>query len=118
VGAARNIKTFYENLDDDSSPQFVAERLVFLGFGFHEQNMQLIRNKIKRDGRLTILATVFGVKPHSADAIREALSHYFMPPPLPGHEAFSVLRTPDQVILASPETDCNRFFDEFYHVLK
>jgi hypothetical protein len=49
--ASENIKTFSEKVDDPQMTETLqswmehAEQIVFLGFGFHEQNMQLLHSK-------------------------------------------------------------------------
>jgi hypothetical protein len=81
-GVAERIKTFYEQLQDEEDLNTIkatvmeAERIVFLGFGFHPQNVNILRTnsgqgvttKVSR-----IYATAFSESGAGCDAIRQSL---------------------------------------------
>jgi hypothetical protein len=60
------IRTFTEQIADDSLQTTIhdrisnAETLLFLGFSFHEQNMQLIRPSSECQAK-QVLGTAFGI---------------------------------------------------------
>lgn len=79
---AERIKTFYEQLHDEGdlsamkSAVLEAERIVFLGFGFHPQNVNMLRPNL-RQGATTkvtrIYATAFGESPGGCDVIKQSV---------------------------------------------
>jgi hypothetical protein len=75
--AASGLKTFTEQISDDNLLLAVkeeldsAERVVFLGFGYHRQNIKLLRRDRSRDGY--ILGTTFGITGPEVEVISRDL---------------------------------------------
>lgn len=77
------IKTYTEKVDDDKELAPIhreverAERMVFLGFGFHDQNLALIKPKapIKRRD---IYATAYGMSASDVNVVRSQLLDFFV----------------------------------------
>ncbi len=99
------IKTFTEGIDPKSSEitqikdnMDEADRLVFVGFHFHELNMQLI-NPGNRDKRIKreCFATAYGISSSDQEAIKEDVNNLY-----PG-------RNTDVKISSST---CSKFFKE------
>lgn len=77
-----NIKTFTEQIGDESIVSRIkvatseAETIAFLGFGFHRQNLAIL--KPDRPAKLRrILATARGIPPPNAGLIADELKHLF-----------------------------------------
>jgi hypothetical protein len=80
LAIAQRIKTFTEQIEDKNLIQKMKEKieqsetLVFLGFAFHKQNMDLIRpehSKVKR-----VFATGYGMSKSDCDFIQSALPQW------------------------------------------
>lgn len=86
---AHRIRTFYEQLQDEGEMNEIrcavaeAEQIIFLGFGFHPQNVEMIRaNRVGTTTTTTttttrarrIYATAFGESAAGCAAIRDAIS--------------------------------------------
>jgi hypothetical protein len=78
-----NIRTFYEQLHDErnlnemKSAVLAAERIVFLGFGFHPQNLNMLRVNVGPEvsTKVTrIFATAYGESGAGSASIRNSLS--------------------------------------------
>lgn len=78
LSIAGNIKTFSEQMDDEEALNALrthvaeAETLVFLGFAFHRQNLQLLKPP-ERALTKRIFATVMGVSESDQDHIKRDL---------------------------------------------
>jgi len=81
---AAGIKTFNESVNDDDRSKFVddliqANRVLFLGFGFIEQNMQLL--KLPQRGHVqNVYATAWNMSDDSCAAIEDAVHEAFCLP--------------------------------------
>lgn len=80
---SQNLKTFNEAVQSTTSDEIVdalqsSSNLVFLGFGFHRQNISLLA-KAHFD-ELNILGTMYRVADPSADAIKARLIDEFWAP--------------------------------------
>lgn len=83
VSAVERIKTFSESVDSEIAvkiKQLVgdADTLVFLGFGFHSQNMELLspgdRFELDHPNRYRAFATTFGLSESDAQFARDQIS--------------------------------------------
>lgn len=78
---ASHIKTFTERLDEEKTLNDIrecissADRIIFLGFAFHRQNVALISSYVKRN--VEILATSFGISKSDKNVIENELSRSF-----------------------------------------
>jgi len=110
---ASQIKTFTEGTDPGSSDigeirKRVAEAqiLLFLGFAFHRQNLDLIRPKtppINRSREASCFATAVGISSSDCDLI--------------AHEVARILNIPMSHIAFRPDLDCAGLFREFWRSL-
>ncbi len=87
---SEGIKTFTEGIDPQSSEilkirehVYNANKLVFLGFAFHELNMNLIapekhRFRTKEEGRVKCYATAKGFSDHDIENIKERIKKMFL----------------------------------------
>jgi hypothetical protein len=81
VEVAKNIRTFAEQQLDTAEENKIAQALeeaelvIFLGFGFHQQNLAILRPKDgrPRDNVRHVLGTVFGIDENNHDALKEEL---------------------------------------------
>ena len=78
--ASQHIKTFSESIDDGIRQQigtylYDARRVVFLGFGFHDQNLALLSNP--RSNLSDLVATIFGLSDQEFSFIRQKLKDIF-----------------------------------------
>jgi hypothetical protein len=91
--AAANIRTFTEQIDDTTVDNPIEEALdsahlvIFLGFGFHQQNMDLLRVRVartnaKRPMVTAVLATTLGVDRRNDPAIEARLGVLGLPKPM------------------------------------
>jgi hypothetical protein len=82
--AAANIRTFTEQVDEKTVDNPIEEALdsahlvIFLGFGFHQQNMDLLRMRVARTNArrpmiTAVLATTMGVDQRNDPAIEARL---------------------------------------------
>ncbi|NOU07881.1 MAG: hypothetical protein HOO99_17035 [Hyphomicrobiaceae bacterium] len=77
--ACRSIKSFYEepNLKERITATIDAsDTLVFLGFGYHSQNLNLLTPSI-RDKRRKLIGTAMNMEPMTVGTIRQNLSNMF-----------------------------------------
>ncbi|WP_242101421.1 hypothetical protein [Lysobacter sp. M2-1] len=78
---ARQIKTFTEGTDPDSSDITqiknliqTSERVMFLGFAYHKLNLQLLGSPYKLSGQIRhIYGTAAGISSHNCDLIKSEL---------------------------------------------
>jgi hypothetical protein len=116
LAASGRIKTFSEQSELRASVQklvYDAEKLIFLGFGFHEQNMELL--DISQDVSPTraaatkqIYATTHGLSDSDEEVVRSQLSHAFHGMPI-GQETARLIATKDAT--------CAAFFDAYWRSL-
>lgn len=80
ANAAATIQTYSEQMSDASSQEIIhqmiveAERIVFLGFGFHAQNIDLLSPPVGRLSKGLALATAVGVPVRDRGTIEHDLS--------------------------------------------
>lgn len=66
VTMMKRIKTFTESLDDEDKSEHIstlikdAETLVFLGFAFHDQNLDLLGENVPKQEKQTAIRRVYG----------------------------------------------------------
>ena len=76
-----HIKTFTERVDEGKSLEDIrkcissADRIVFLGFAFHRQNVTLISSTVKRN--VEILATSYGISKSDKNVIESEIGRAF-----------------------------------------
>jgi len=79
---AHGIRTFTQQIEDDESLQILrshiqdSNKIVFLGFAFHELNLRLLKTAMKPKFR-SILATTRGISDDDKRAIRQQLVEVF-----------------------------------------
>ena len=83
-----NIRTFSELTDSEiqnriTSVMNEAQTVVFLGFGFHKQNMEILRRSLYDVGPDKVFATAFGASDHDVEAFSAAIHDSFLMSPLP-----------------------------------
>jgi hypothetical protein len=76
---ASSIRTFTEEFKSENKEEmsfhlFHADRIVFLGFGFHQRNLDLILPK-SLSSRSHVLATGVGLRPEQRDEIQKRMFH-------------------------------------------
>lgn len=83
---SRQIRTFTEQVEDKASLAQIkdavgsAERLVFIGFGYHSQNLELIYSTDKQ--ATNIWATAYEMSSGNQGAVRERLLRFLQSPPI------------------------------------
>jgi hypothetical protein len=110
------IKTFTEQMNDDDQARLIediedAEVVVFLGFGFIEQNMKLLELKNNSVAK-RVYATAVGKSDDSCEVIGETLTRAFLMNKRPG-----LAISPDAHIRAETKKGepmtASRIFDEY-----
>jgi hypothetical protein len=78
IDVGQNIKTYTESVPVDSVHEALrdAKCMIFLGFGFHAQNMKVLGNEYKE---APVFATSFGMSGDDTEACREQISAMFQP---------------------------------------
>jgi hypothetical protein len=82
VGLASQIRTYTEEVEQDvqfnaiRTAVFKAERVVFLGFGFHQQNLAVLGGS-NTSLRRNIIATAHGLSSDNLNVYREAVVQQF-----------------------------------------
>ena len=109
---ASGIRTFTEQVEDDQALDAMkrclaeADRIVFLGFAFHRQNVKLLETEVQ--DHTTILATAVNISGSDQGVIQRELA-----------EAFS-LQDGSQIqghgITLSPQR-CFEFFNDYWRTL-
>jgi hypothetical protein len=80
LAISREIKTFTEGLDDQAMVAEMqgmvagAENIVFLGFSFHPQNLELIKVPAGKTAARRLFATVLGASPSDQGAIKASVA--------------------------------------------
>ena len=105
------IRTFTEQLEDGDELKAIkgavsqADRIVFLGFAFHRQNIRVLAAPIQ--DHTEIVATVVGISSSDQDVIEDELAKAF--------EFDDPMNTQLRVTLA--ELTCNEFFKGYWRTL-
>lgn len=82
---ANNIRVYtehnatYDDYNDAGNCLLNYSRIVFLGFGFHEQNIKLLFNESKKGYAPKIVATTFGISDENVEYIRSDICNSFHP---------------------------------------
>ncbi len=97
VDLVSNVRTLLEN----------ADRVVFLGFGFHRQNLDLLRSHAQK--HVEIHGTSFNISNSDTQMIKQELRSIF------GLEGYSVFREHEYARLYGLE--CNNFISEIWRTL-
>lgn len=83
IGLSNDIKTYTEQVDDE--PELAAlhdqmrraEKIVFLGFAYHDQNMKLLRPDSGINGK-RVYGTAYGMSHGDVDVVRAQILNFFM----------------------------------------
>ena len=111
AAVAQQIRTFTEQVEDGTARQSMqaavrsADRIIFLGFAFHRQNVELIASEIQRHTQ--VIATSFGISASDRAVIKEELSVALEYSTEPHAESRADLAT----------MTCNDFFNEYWRTL-
>ena len=103
---ASQIKTFTERVAEGGVLSEIeqkvqrADRIIFLGFGYHRQNIEILKPKIQNASKL-ILGTAKGVAPAAQESIRQQL-----------------LSSMGAVSVKLEDKDCNKFLEEYSLALR
>lgn len=79
--AAEKIKTFTEQVEDEALQRGIgdsireADRIVFLGFGYHRQNIELLKSVGKKN--VQILGTSLGMSRTDEEVVADELERVF-----------------------------------------
>lgn len=110
LSRAGQIKTFTEQVDDHESLNQIhkavieADKIVFLGFAYHQQNMELITPQKKGKPNL-VLGTGKGVSNSECDVVRRSIAN------------LTGLGNSSSKIVIGQNLSCNEFFDEYWRIL-
>lgn len=115
VDLSKSIKTYTEQIEEDESLENLrqevaeAETIVFLGFGFHPQNMNLLAPATKTKIR-QVYATAFNISGPDTVAIKNQIYSTLSSAGIPGH--FSIDR-----IQVRNNLTCEKLFTEYQRTL-
>lgn len=107
---AKNLRTFTEQVDDGdelSEMRIVlstAKRVVFLGFGYHRQNVELLTKDVLPDA-VSVFGTSMGLSPSDEEVVKGQLN-FFLRPHYRAHKD-AILRS----------LSCVQFLDEHFRSL-
>lgn len=115
---AERINTFTESIQDGETLARVrrevqiAETIVFLGFGFHQQNMDVLSEPAPKDAKISqakkVLATVCGLSKSDTEVVRDLIARTLIGRPLPTRGKFT---------LDTFNGRCSEFFGEYWRTL-
>jgi hypothetical protein len=111
INVAENIRTYTERTADYAQMNAMhqsineAEQMVFLGFGFHHQNMQLLTPPAKISAK-KIIATAQGISKADCKVVRQRIKDMFAEP----YQA--IADDLDQVVIRN-DLGCAGLFDEY-----
>jgi hypothetical protein len=108
--AAKQIRTFTERVEEEDKLDAIkgaiagADRIVFLGFAFHRQNIEIIAKEVQEHAE--IVATAFGISESDRSVIiRELIKAFAMKGVYPER----------RITLAA--TSCHQFFRDYWRTL-
>ena len=107
---SQQIRTFTERVEEGTELEAIkssiskADRIVFLGFAFHRQNVELLATRVQ--GHAEIVATALGISKSDKSVIEDELERAF---------AFDGIFNEDRIVLA--ETTCDQFFRDYGRTL-
>lgn len=115
IDAAAEIRTFTEQMDDALALKALrdaveeAERVIFLGFAFHRQNLELmtpVPRAYSSDPNKLALATAMGISPSDQAVIRDEIG-----------DAVGISGAARQFYIHLSDMTCCRFFQEHWRTL-
>lgn len=107
---AQQVRTFTERVEEGEQLQSMrdavssAERIIFLGFGFHRQNVELICQKVLNHAE--VLATAYGISPSDQSVIEAELETAME---FEGHL--------NQGRITLADMTCSQFFDHHWRTI-
>ena len=107
---AQQVRTFTERVEEGAELAAMrtaianADRIIFLGFAFHRQNVELLAQKTQ--DHCEIVATAYKISKSDKSVIDSELQSAF---------EFGVSLSPDRIELA--DMTCNQFFKEYWKTL-
>lgn len=107
---AQQVRTFTERVEEGAQLAAMrasiakADRIVFLGFAFHRQNVELL-SQVSQD-HTEIVATAFGISLSDRSVIEDEISKAFHQKPIIRDSRISLADMP-----------CSRFFTEYWRTL-
>ena len=110
TSVARGIRTFTEQIEDDDALRGIqsclasADRIVFLGFAFHRQNLKLLETDVQSHAE--VLATTYGISDRDSEVIADEIGTTF------GIRDSSI----EDRLLLTP-VNCAQFFGENWRTL-
>jgi len=108
---SQQIRTFTERVEEGTELEAIrsavskADRIIFLGFAFHRQNVELLAKKVQ--GHTEIVATALGISKSDRSVIEDELERAF---------AFDGILNEHRIVLA--ETTCDQFFRDYWRTLR
>jgi hypothetical protein len=108
--ASQQIRTFTERIEENEELKAMkatianADRIVFLGFAFHRQNVELLAQKVQK--HTEIVATSLGISQSDKSVIHDELTKAF---------AFDGTNCAGRITLA--DATCNQFFKDYWRTL-
>ncbi|MCW2370180.1 hypothetical protein [Sphingobium sp. B11D3D] len=115
---ANRILTFSETIEDNQLLHRIktivneAETLVFLGFAFHEQNMEILNDNVpkgeKRNSIKRVYATTLGVSQSDQQIIRSQIGDLVKGRPIKDRDQYSI-----QIA----DGECKKMFEEYWRSL-
>lgn len=118
LSVAKRILTFSESIEDENLVAKIkemvreAETLVFLGFGFHEQNMDLLGDEVskleKRTNIERVYATTHGLSSSDAQVVKNQIAHLLKGRPQRPRDDYSIL---------TYGGECRHLFAEYWRSL-
>ena len=107
---SQQIRTFTERVEEGTELEAIrssvskADRIIFLGFAFHRQNIELLAKKVL--GHTEIVATALGISKSDKSVIEDELEKAF---------AFDGILNDHRIVLT--ETTCDQFFRDYWRTL-
>jgi hypothetical protein len=120
LAISKEIKTFSEGLSDKEMMSAIrglvmdAKHLVFLGFAFHPQNVDLLKTHPNSSGMSRIFATVKGISPSDQGSVKISLAH-LLNRKVNAHERSNVFV--NDLTFEFLEGDCAKIFGEYWRSL-
>jgi hypothetical protein len=111
MNLAQRIRTYAEQSSDEVALNAIkqkieeAEKIVFLGFAFHDQNVELLRPRVPLTERKQIFGTAFGMSANDVGVVKSQLQTFF------GNGSFA-MRMRDRMLLEQ-EHKCGDVFDYY-----
>ena len=118
MGMANRILTFSETIEDDDRVDKMkalvkhAETLIFLGFAFHEQNMDLLGEDVPKNEKQNaierVYATTYGVSESDQQIIRGQIGRMLKGRPIKARDTYSIVTF---------DGKCKKLFAEYWKSL-